>query len=102
MKSSGLLTDTTKTIHTGPCRLLGVSFSAYVTKSETITVYPDTSAAGAVVAHGRSCGGTAAAGGGYTFEKKFSRDDNMFCDNGLHVVLSAASSGDYIIYYEPM
>lgn len=103
MKSSGLLTDTTKTVHTGPCRLLGVSFSVNVTKSETITVYNALAAtANTEVAHGRACGGTAATGGGHTFEKRFSRDDNMFCETGLHVVISAASCGSYIIYFEPM
>lgn len=104
MKSSGLKA-TTGTIHTGPCRLLGVSLTADEDKTLTITVYPDTSATGTEVAHGRASGGNVATdveGGAHNFVIKFSRDDNMFCDNGLHAVLSATTSGDYIIYFEPM
>ena len=107
MKSSGLLTDTTKTVHTGPCRLLGVSFAATaVAKNLTITVYDAlTNTAGKEIAFGRTCGGTTEAnkeGGATNFVIKFSRDDNMFCTTGIYVVLSAASEGSYIIYYEPM
>lgn len=104
MKSSGLKGITAFTIHTGPCRLLGVSLTADITKSLTITVYPDTSAAGTVVAFGRASGGNVTStdeGGAHNFVIKFSRDDNMFCDNGLHAVLSSAE-GDYVIYYEIM
>lgn len=104
MKSSGLLTDTTKQIFTGPCRLLGVTLVADTVKTPIITVYnAETNTAGTEVAHGMASGGNVSSGtegGAYTFVIKFSRDDNMFCNAGLYVAASANSN--YIIYYEPM
>ncbi len=103
MKSSGKKGSSAK-IFTGHCRLLGVSLTADVDKTLTITVYPDTSATGTEVAFGRASGASLIANkefSAHNFVIKFSRDDNMFCDNGLYAVISA-TEGDYIIYYEPM
>lgn len=103
MKSSGLQ-GASAIICTGPCRLLGVTLTADTAKFVTITVYPDVSATGTEVAFGAASGGNVATdveGGTHNFVIKFSRDDNMFCDNGLYAALSA-EEGDYIIYYEKM
>jgi hypothetical protein len=103
MKSSGLQ-GTSALIFTGHCRLLGVSLAADVDKTLTITVYDKTSAAGTVVAFGRASGASLIANkefGAHTFVIKFSRDDNMFCENGLYAAISA-EEGDYVIYYEIM
>ena len=104
IKSSGLKAITA-TIKTGPCRLMGVSLTADEDKTLTIIVYPDTSATGTEVAFGRASGGNVATdveGGACNFNKKWTRDDNFICDNGLHAVLSATDSGDYIVYYEDL
>ncbi|GAI26821.1 unnamed protein product [marine sediment metagenome] len=98
MKSSGKL-DENAIIHTGPCRLLGVTLIADLGKRTDITVYPDISATGTEVVFGRACGGSDTYGSN-NFVIKFSRDDNMFCDNGLYATLSAGAY--YIIYFEPM
>lgn len=103
MKSSGKL-SASAIIHTGPCRLLGVTLTANTVKYVTITVYPDTSATGTEVAFGGASGGNVASGvegGTHNFVIKFSRDDNMFCENGLYAAISA-EEGDYVIYFEPM
>lgn len=103
MKSSGLQGGSAL-IHTGPCRLLGVSLAADVDKTLTITVYNYLSAGGTAVAFGRASGASLIANkefGAHTFVIKFSRDDNMFCETGLHAELSA-TDGDYIVYFEPM
>ncbi|MBA7565599.1 hypothetical protein ES708_07284 [subsurface metagenome] len=105
MKSSGLLTGAAKLIHTGPCRLLGVSLAANTDKALNITVCDSITTGGSkAVAFGRASGGNVTAnneGGAHNFVIKFSRDDNMFCDTGLFVDLSS-SDGSYIIYFEPM
>ena len=103
MKSSGKL-SADAIVCTGPCRLLGVTLTANTIKYVTITVYPDTSATGTEVAFGGASGGNVASGvegGTHNFVIKFSRDDNMFCDNGLYAKLSSAV-GDYVVYYEKM
>ena len=106
MKSSGLKVAS-DLIHTGPCRLLGVSLSANTVKFLTITVCDSITTGGAKeVAFGAASGGNVASGvegGTHNFVIKFSRDDNMFCDTGLYVDLSTdTTAGSYIIYYEPM
>ena len=103
MKSSGKL-GASGVVYTGPCRLLGVTLTADTVKFVTITVYPEVSATGTEVAFGSASGGNVAAGvegGAHNFVIKFSRDDNMFCENGLYGAISA-EEGDYVIYFEPM
>ena len=101
MKSSGKQ-GASALIYTGPCRLLGVQFSADEAKFPTLTVEDNTTSAGTnIKAFGRAAGGVAATGGACNFVVKWSRDDNNFCENGLYATLSA-TEGDYIIDYEPM
>ncbi len=102
IKSSGLLTiaDATKIIYRGHCRLRGVSFSEIANETSTITVYNALSAvAESEVAYGVATGG-ASGQGAANFVIKFSKDDNLDCETGLFAVLSATSTGSFIIYYE--
>ena len=105
IKSSGLLTvtDIATIIHTGHCRLRGVSFSEVVEKTSTITVYNGTAAGSATttVAYGVAAGGATTTGeGACNYVIKFSKEDNLDCETGLFVVLSTSSTGSFIIYYE--
>jgi len=87
-------------IYTGICRLKSVVFAADIAKTPTITVEDNITSAGTnIKAFGRACGGTEAAGGAVNFIKEWTEKDNLICDNGLYVTLSAAE-GDYIIEYE--
>jgi len=99
IKSSGKQTGSAL-IYTGICRLRGVSFSADIAKTPTITVEDNITSVGTNIrAFGRACGGTEAAGGACNFQIKYSAEENLICDNGIYVTLSGAE-GDYIIDYE--
>ena len=88
-------------IHTGHCRLRGVSFSATTTAktptltvSNSITTGPD---AGLNVAFGVAALVTDTSATNYVI--RFSEGDNLDCETGLYADLSA-TTGKYIIYYE--
>ena len=97
--SSGKL-SASALVYTGPCRLKSVVFVADTAKTPTITVEDNVTAVGTnVKSFGRACGGTEAAGGACNFIEKWSKEDNLRCDNGIYATLSAVE-GDYIIEYE--
>lgn len=100
--SSGLQA-TSGLIYTGLCRLRGVSLTADIAKSLTITVADDLDGTVNTKAFGRASGGnvnTNTEGGAHNFNIKFSKEENVICDNGLYATISATDSGDYIVYYE--
>jgi len=88
-------------IYTGICRLRGVSLTADIAKSPTITVEDNITAVGTYIkAFGRASGGTVANGGAHNFNIKFSKEENVICNNGLYASISDTDNGDYIVYYE--
>lgn len=95
--SSGKQTATAL-IYTGPCRLKSVVCSADTAKTITITVADDLDGTNNTKAFGRACGGDATNGGACNFIKEWTDEDNMICDTGIYVTLSAAE-GDYVIEY---
>ena len=98
IKSSGLLTSGANVVYTGYCRLRGVSFSAAVTASPTVTVTDSATTGGTALAYGMAAGGTAAEGGATNFVIRFSKEDNLICDVGILATLSG--TGSCIVYYE--
>ena len=97
--SSGKL-SASALVYTGPCRLKKVVFVADTAKTPTITVEDNTTAAGTNIrSFGRACGGDATNGGACNFIEKWTKEDNLICDNGIYATLSAVE-GDYVIEYE--
>jgi len=98
-QSSGKL-GASALVFTGACRLKSVSFSADLAKSPTITVEDNITSAGTnIKAFGRACGGTEANGGAVNFIIKWTKEDNVRCNNGICATLSG-EEGDYIIEWE--
>jgi len=89
-------------IYTGVCRLKSVVYVGDTAKTSTITVEDNVTAVGTNIrAFGRASGGDATNGGACNFIKQWTKEDNMICDLGIYVTLSAAE-GDYIIEYEQL
>lgn len=78
-------------IFTGPCSLIGISFTGDTLQEPTLTVYNYLSAGGTEVAFLMVSDET------HTINIMFP-DKGLFCPIGLYAALSAAT-GDYIIYY---
>ena len=89
-------------IYKGRCRLKSVVFVADVAKTPTITVEDNLTSVGTNIrAFGRACGGTEAEGGATNFIKEWTQEDNLICELGIYVTLSAAE-GDYIVEWEKL
>ena len=102
IKSSGLKAAS-DLIHSGHCRLRGVTFSATTTaKTPTLTVSNSitTGAAAALnVAFGVAALVTDTSATNYVI--KFSEEENLDCETGLYADLSD-TTGKYIVYYETL
>jgi len=95
IKSSGLKTDDAL-IFTGPCHLIGVSYTGTIAKISTLTIYDYLSAGGVAVAFLRASSVTTDTANP-TVNLMFP-GKGLPCSIGIHAEMSAAE-GSYIIYY---
>ena len=95
IKSSGLK-GADALIFTGPCHLIGVSFTCDTLKFTTLTIYDYLSAGGTAVAQLRPVSSTTDVTNG-TISIMFP-GNGLFCAIGLYAEMSA-DEGDCIVYY---
>jgi len=95
IKSSGKL-GADALVFTGPCHLIGVSFTGDISKITTLTVYDSITAANTAVVFLRASATTADVTNP-TVNLMFP-GNGLFCTYGLYADMSA-DEGDFIVYY---